>query len=115
MLNTVIKVLFLFQVVWWINVASLGLYVVMVMIASVVLQRGLSLAQKRIGVIFDATLFHFTDFSNCVKYRFCLRAFCCVERRRRAVASGMGAALCTLLCYGPGALLPSLLPCNALQ
>lgn len=58
MLITVIKVLFLFQVVWWINLASLGLYVVMVMIASVVLQRGLSLAPKRIGVIFDATLFN---------------------------------------------------------
>lgn len=94
--------------------ASLGLYVVMVMIASVVLQRGLSVAQKRIGVVFDATLFDFTDFSNCVKYRFCLRAFCCAERRRTA-ASGLGAALRTLLCYGPGALLPPLLPCNAFQ
>lgn len=115
MFNTVIKVLFLLQVVWWINLASLGLYVVMVMIASVVLQRGLSLAQKRIGVIFDSALFDFTDFSDCVKYRFCLRTFYCAERRRRTAASGMGAALRTLLCYGPGALLPPLLPCNALQ
>lgn len=73
------------------------------------------MAQKRIGVICDATLFDFTDFSDCVKYRFCLRAFCCAEGRRRTAVSGMGAALRTLLCYGPGALLPPLLPCNALQ
>lgn len=95
--------------------ASLGLYVVMVMIASVVLQRGLSITQKRIGVIFNATIFKFTGFINGVKYRFCVRTFGCAERRRRTPASGMGVALRTLLCNGPGALLPPLLPCNALQ
>lgn len=51
MLDTIIKVLFLLQVVWWLNLASLGLYIVMVMVVSVALQRGLSLGQNRIGAI----------------------------------------------------------------
>ncbi|KAM9707683.1 protein O-mannosyl-transferase 2 [Menidia menidia] len=33
-------------VVWWINLASLGLYLIMVAVTSVVIQRGLSLGQK---------------------------------------------------------------------
>uniref|UniRef100_A0A671YU75 Protein O-mannosyl-transferase 2 n=1 Tax=Sparus aurata TaxID=8175 RepID=A0A671YU75_SPAAU len=40
-------------VVWWINLASLGLYVIMVAVASVALQRGFSLGQKRIGMVID--------------------------------------------------------------
>uniref|UniRef100_A0A7N8XP28 Protein O-mannosyl-transferase 2 n=1 Tax=Mastacembelus armatus TaxID=205130 RepID=A0A7N8XP28_9TELE len=35
-------------VVWWTNLASLGLYLIMVAVASVALQRGFSLGQKRI-------------------------------------------------------------------
>ncbi len=36
------------------NLASLGLYLVMVAVASVALQRGVSLGQKRIGMIIDS-------------------------------------------------------------
>uniref|UniRef100_A0A667YRY0 Protein O-mannosyl-transferase 2 n=1 Tax=Myripristis murdjan TaxID=586833 RepID=A0A667YRY0_9TELE len=36
-------------VVWWINLASLGLYVIMVAVASVALQRGVPLDQRRRG------------------------------------------------------------------
>ncbi|XP_041827966.1 protein O-mannosyl-transferase 2 [Melanotaenia boesemani] len=36
-------------VVWWINLASLGLYLIMVAVASIVIQRGVSLGQKRTG------------------------------------------------------------------
>lgn len=42
-----------FQVVWWINLASLGLYVIMVAVASIALQRGFSLGQKRIGMVIN--------------------------------------------------------------
>lgn len=49
-----------FQVVWWINLASLGLYVIMVAVASVALQRGFSLGQKRIGMVTDCdSIAHF--------------------------------------------------------
>lgn len=39
------------QVVWWINLASLGLYVIMVAVAAVTLKRGFSLGQRRMGMI----------------------------------------------------------------
>lgn len=42
-----------FQVVWWMNLASLGLYLIMVAVASIALHRGFSLSQKRIGMIVD--------------------------------------------------------------
>lgn len=68
MLDTIIKVLFLLlQVVWWLNLASLGLYIVMVMVVSVALQRGLSLGQNRIGVIIEASLFDCTDIMDHVE------------------------------------------------
>ncbi|XP_030298848.1 protein O-mannosyl-transferase 2 [Sparus aurata] len=59
-------------VVWWINLASLGLYVIMVAVASVALQRGFSLGQKRIedshvlmregGQLFLGWLLHYAPF-----------------------------------------------------
>uniref|UniRef100_A0A3B3UDW9 Protein O-mannosyl-transferase 2 n=1 Tax=Poecilia latipinna TaxID=48699 RepID=A0A3B3UDW9_9TELE len=36
-------------VVWWINLASLGLYLIMVAVSSIAIQRGISLQQKRLG------------------------------------------------------------------
>uniref|UniRef100_A0A3Q1H5A0 Protein O-mannosyl-transferase 2 n=1 Tax=Anabas testudineus TaxID=64144 RepID=A0A3Q1H5A0_ANATE len=39
-------------VVWWLNLACLGLYLIMVAVASIALQRGFSLGQKRKGLIF---------------------------------------------------------------
>uniref|UniRef100_A0A8C9XEG7 Protein O-mannosyl-transferase 2 n=1 Tax=Sander lucioperca TaxID=283035 RepID=A0A8C9XEG7_SANLU len=36
-------------VVWWMNLASLGLYPIMVAVVSIAIQRGFSLSQKRIG------------------------------------------------------------------
>lgn len=39
----------LFQVTWWLNLACLGLYALMVAVASVSLQRGVCLGQKRRG------------------------------------------------------------------
>uniref|UniRef100_A0AAQ4PD29 Protein O-mannosyl-transferase 2 n=1 Tax=Gasterosteus aculeatus aculeatus TaxID=481459 RepID=A0AAQ4PD29_GASAC len=43
-------------VVWWVNLAGLGLYPIMVAVASVALQRGFSLGQKRRGITFDVLL-----------------------------------------------------------
>lgn len=43
----------LHQVVWWVNLASLGLYLIMVAVASIAIQRGVSLGQKRIGMIIE--------------------------------------------------------------
>lgn len=44
-------IFFLLQVVWWLNLASLGLYIFMVVVTSVALQRGLSLGATTIGVV----------------------------------------------------------------
>ncbi|XP_023139146.2 protein O-mannosyl-transferase 2 isoform X2 [Amphiprion ocellaris] len=43
-------------VVWWLNLASLGLYLIMVAVASVTIQRGFSLGPKRIGITVDILL-----------------------------------------------------------
>uniref|UniRef100_A0A7N6B4G4 Protein O-mannosyl-transferase 2 n=1 Tax=Anabas testudineus TaxID=64144 RepID=A0A7N6B4G4_ANATE len=52
-------------VVWWLNLACLGLYLIMVAVASIALQRGFSLGQKRKGLIFKtgtiANVFVLTD------------------------------------------------------
>lgn len=37
------------QVVWWLNLASLAFYLIMVAVAAVTLKRGCSLSQKRMG------------------------------------------------------------------
>lgn len=47
--------------------ASLGLYIVMVVVASVALQRGLSLGANRIGVVLYTPSFYCTDFMGRVK------------------------------------------------
>lgn len=39
------------QVVWWVNLASLGLYLIMVAVAAVTLKRGFSLSQRRMGIV----------------------------------------------------------------
>lgn len=39
------------QVVWWVNFASLGLYLIMVAVAAVTLKRGFSLSQRRMGIV----------------------------------------------------------------
>ncbi|KAK5599219.1 Protein O-mannosyl-transferase 2 [Crenichthys baileyi] len=59
-------------VVWWINLASLGLYLIMVALASVVIQRGISPQQKRIehsdvlrgggGLLLLGWLLHYVPF-----------------------------------------------------
>ncbi|KAG7237260.1 hypothetical protein INR49_032593 [Caranx melampygus] len=59
-------------VIWWMNLASLGLYLVMVAVASVALQRGFSLSQKRIeqahvltrggGLLLLGWLLHYAPF-----------------------------------------------------
>ncbi|XP_047201207.1 protein O-mannosyl-transferase 2 isoform X1 [Girardinichthys multiradiatus] len=59
-------------VVWWINLASLGLYLIMVTLASVVIQRGISPQQKRIehsdvlrgggGLLLLGWLLHYVPF-----------------------------------------------------
>lgn len=43
------------------------------------------------------------------------RTLQCADDRRRPAASRLGAALCPLLHHGASALLPPLLPCNAVQ
>lgn len=43
------------QVVWWLNLASLGLYLIMVAVAAVTLKRGVSLSQRRMGRVFNNT------------------------------------------------------------
>lgn len=47
--------------------ASLGLYIVMVVVASVALRRGLSLGANRIGVVIYAPSFYCTDCMDRVK------------------------------------------------
>lgn len=54
----------LFQVLWWINLASLGLYLIMVAVASVALHRGFSLGQKRMGIIINSGIFLDHSFSS---------------------------------------------------
>ncbi|XP_013867916.1 protein O-mannosyl-transferase 2 [Austrofundulus limnaeus] len=59
-------------VVWWINLASLGLYLIMVAVASVAIQRGFPLAQRRIehsrvlkgggGLLLLGWLLHYAPF-----------------------------------------------------
>ncbi|XP_015249567.1 PREDICTED: protein O-mannosyl-transferase 2 [Cyprinodon variegatus] len=59
-------------VVWWINLASLGLYLIMVAVASVAIQRGIPLQQKRMehsdvlrgggGLLFLGWLLHYIPF-----------------------------------------------------
>lgn len=44
------------QVVWWINLVSLVLYVITVAVAAVTLKRGFSLGQRRMGTITDHEL-----------------------------------------------------------
>lgn len=107
------------------NLASLGLYLIMVTVASIALQRGFTLGQKRIGTIIDGETFfahacknNITMIHVQVHILYCtlsFRAFSCAYERRRTATSRLGAALCTFLYYGSRALLPPLLPCNALQ
>lgn len=114
--------------VWWINLASLGLYLIMVAVASIALQRGFSLGQKRLGMIIDSQAFFALTDHGCnssitmihvqihvLYFTLSFRAFSCAYERRRTATSRLGAALCSFLYYGPCALLPPLLPCNALQ
>uniref|UniRef100_A0A665W3Y6 Protein O-mannosyl-transferase 2 n=1 Tax=Echeneis naucrates TaxID=173247 RepID=A0A665W3Y6_ECHNA len=51
-------------VLWWMNLASLGLYLIMVAVASVALQRGFSLSQKRKGggLLLLGWLLHYAPF-----------------------------------------------------
>ncbi|XP_047467872.1 protein O-mannosyl-transferase 2 [Mugil cephalus] len=59
-------------VIWWINLASLGLYLIMVSVASIATQRGFSLGQKRIehcqvlmsggGMLLIGWLLHYAPF-----------------------------------------------------
>uniref|UniRef100_A0A7N6FFK6 Protein O-mannosyl-transferase 2 n=1 Tax=Anabas testudineus TaxID=64144 RepID=A0A7N6FFK6_ANATE len=72
-------------VVWWLNLACLGLYLIMVAVASIALQRGFSLAFRG------------------------------SYERRRTAPPRVASSLCTFLHYGPCPLLSSLLPCHALQ
>lgn len=39
------------QVVWWVNLATLGLYLLMVAVAAVTLKRGFTLSQRRMGIV----------------------------------------------------------------
>lgn len=53
-----------------------------------------------------------------IKNMFCtlsLRGFSCAHERRRTAVPWLAASLCTFLHHGPCALLPPLLPCDALQ
>ncbi|PWA16458.1 hypothetical protein CCH79_00004545, partial [Gambusia affinis] len=59
-------------VVWWINLASLGLYLIMVTVSSIAIQRGISLQQKRLehsevltgggGLLLLGWLLHYAPF-----------------------------------------------------
>ncbi len=88
--------------VWWINLASLGLYLIMVAVASIAIQRGFSLGQKRIGMITDSgTIAYFlqqqlsNDHLN-IKYVFCLS-----EHSRVLIREGGLLLLGWLLHYVP--------------
>uniref|UniRef100_A0A3B5M2U2 Protein O-mannosyl-transferase 2 n=1 Tax=Xiphophorus couchianus TaxID=32473 RepID=A0A3B5M2U2_9TELE len=55
-------------VVWWINLASLGLYLIMVAVSSIAIQRGISLQQERLvltgggGLLLLGWLLHYAPF-----------------------------------------------------
>lgn len=106
----------LFQVVWWINLASLGLYLIMVAVSSIAIQRGISLQQERLGKFqlwgwLDILNIDILNKKNCA----CFRAFRSSHGRRWTSAARLAAALRPLLHHGPCPLLSSLLSCNALQ
>lgn len=55
--NNYFYFLLFMQVVWWINLASLGLYLIMVTVAAVAIQRGFVLSQKRRGKYYQRSYF----------------------------------------------------------
>lgn len=57
------------QVVWWLNLASLAFYLIMVAVAAVTLKRGFSLSQRRMGNVrchffWNSSVVHQNAFSN---------------------------------------------------
>lgn len=86
-----------FQVVWWINLVSLGLYLSMVAVASIAIQRGFSLGQKRSGMINDSGMT--VCFSTATVSK--VRTSCVSEHSRVLVRGGGLLLLGWLLHYAP--------------
>uniref|UniRef100_A0AAQ5YGK2 Protein O-mannosyl-transferase 2 n=1 Tax=Amphiprion ocellaris TaxID=80972 RepID=A0AAQ5YGK2_AMPOC len=82
-------------VVWWLNLASLGLYLIMVAVASVTIQRGFSLGPKRIGMINAREVAMILAFNKC-------KLCGCVSEQSQVLMRGGGLLLLGwLLHYAP--------------